>query len=312
MELVLQFGILILGFVLLVKGADIFVEGASGIAKRFGIPELIIGLTIVAMGTSAPEAAVSIAGAFKGSADISIGNVVGSNIMNVLVILGLATVIVPIAVQKSTVMIEMPFLIAVEVLFLVLGMDGTVSHVDGVIYWVCFIVYLIYLFKSAKNNPGEQQEEIKNLPIWKSILFTVLGIVMIVFGSDFAVDGATEIARFFGMSERFIGLTVVALGTSLPELFTSVTAAKRGNADIAIGNIVGSNIFNILFVIGTSAVIIPINFASNFIFDAIIAIAAVVVLWLCTLKDHKLHRWAGVIMLLGYVIYFIYIAFINV
>ncbi len=310
MELLLQFVLLVAGFALLVKGADVFVEGASGIAKMFGIPELVIGLTIVAMGTSAPEAAVSIAGALKGSADISIGNVVGSNIMNVLVILGLASVIIPIAVQKSTVKFEMPFMIAISVLFIILGLDGVVSLTDGLILWACFIAYLAYLFIMAKKNP-EDVEESKKIPLWQALLFTVLGAVMIVIGSDFAVDSATEIARFFGMSERFIGLTIVALGTSLPEMFTSVTAARKGNADIAIGNIVGSNIFNYLFVIGISALIIPINFASNFIIDGIIAVAAAVLLWICCFKDQKLGRMGGVIMLCSYVAYFIYIAFLS-
>lgn len=312
MSLVLQFLLLVLGFALLVKGADFFVDGAASIAKKFGIPDLIIGLTIVAMGTSAPEAAVSIAGAFKGSADISIGNVVGSNLINVLVILGLAAVIIPIAVGVSTVKYEIPFLIAISVLFPILGMDGTMSRIDGIILWICFIAYLIYLFKMAKNGKEEEESTAKDISIPMALLLTVGGAVMIVFGSDFAVDSASTIARTFGMSERFIGLTIVALGTSLPELFTSVTAARKGNADIAIGNIVGSNIFNYLFVIGTSALIIPINFASNFIVDAIIALAAVVFLWFCVFKDKELARIGGSAMLLGYAAYFVYIAFIAV
>lgn len=312
MSLVLQFLLLVLGFALLVKGADFFVDGAASIAKKFGIPDLIIGLTIVAMGTSAPEAAVSIAGAFKGSADISIGNVVGSNLINVLVILGLAAVIIPIAVGVSTVKYEIPFLIAISVLFPILGMDGTMSRIDGIILWICFIAYLIYLFKMAKNGKEEEESSAKDISIPMALLLTVGGAVMIVFGSDFAVDSASTIARTFGMSERFIGLTIVALGTSLPELFTSVTAARKGNADIAIGNIVGSNIFNYLFVIGTSALIIPINFASNFIVDAIIALAAVVFLWFCVFKDKELARIGGSAMLLGYAAYFVYIAFIAV
>lgn len=312
MSLVLQFLLLVLGFALLVKGADFFVDGAASIAKKFGIPDLVIGLTIVAMGTSAPEAAVSIAGAFKGSADISIGNVVGSNLINVLVILGLAAVIIPIAVGVSTVKYEIPFLIAISVLFPILGMDGTMSRIDGIILWICFIAYLIYLFKMAKNGKEEEESSAKDISIPMALLLTVGGAVMIVFGSDFAVDSASTIARTFGMSERFIGLTIVALGTSLPELFTSVTAARKGNADIAIGNIVGSNIFNYLFVIGTSALIIPINFASNFIVDAIIALAAVVFLWFCVFKDKELARIGGSAMLLGYAAYFVYIAFIAV
>jgi len=306
-RLLLEIVLLVVGFALLVKGADFFVDGAASIAKRFGIPELVIGLTIVAMGTSAPEAAVSIAGAAKGNADISIGNVIGSNIMNILVILGLAATITTIGVAKSTVRIEMPFMIAVMVLFTLLGLDGKISRVDGIILWVLFIAYLAYLFIMAKKNPSDAGEGVKDLPLWKSILFTIGGIAAIVLGSDIAVDSASTIAAAFGMSQRFIGLTIVALGTSLPELFTSVTAARKGSADIAIGNIVGSNLFNILFVIGTASLIIPINFAQGFLVDSIIAVAAGVLLWVCTLPQKKLSRPAGCIMLLGYVAYFVYL-----
>ncbi len=306
-KLLLEILLLVVGFVLLVKGADFFVDGAASIAKRFGIPELVIGLTIVAMGTSAPEAAVSIAGAAKGNADISIGNVIGSNIMNVCVILGVAATIITIAVAKSTVRIEMPFLIGIMTLFLFLGWDGTISRFDGVILWALFLVYLVYLFIMAKKNPADSGDEVKDLPVWKSLLFTVGGIAAIVIGSDVAVDAASTIAAAFGMSERFIGLTIVALGTSLPELFTSVTAARKGNADIAIGNIVGSNIFNVLFVVGTASLIIPIHFATGFRVDAVIAIGAGVLLWLCTLPKKRLSRPGGIVMLLGYVGYFTYL-----
>ena len=305
MTILINFVLLAAGFLLLIKGADFFVEGASGIAARFGIPELVIGLTIVAMGTSAPEAAVSIAGAFKGNADIAIGNVLGSNIMNVLVILGIAAVIVPIAVGKSTIRYEIPFMAAITVLFGILGRDGVISRVDGIILWAMFIVYLVYLFRMARSNPEQETEssvEAKSVP--QLLLLTLVGVVMIVLGSDLAVDSASAIAEFFGMSERFIGLTIVALGTSLPELVTSVTAARRGNADIAIGNIVGSNIFNILFVIGTSSLIIPINFAESFLVDCGIALAAAVLLFLSVLRRKKLTRVGGVVMLACYAAYF--------
>ncbi len=306
-KLLLELLLLVLGFVLLVKGADFFVDGAASIAKKLKVPELVIGLTIVAMGTSAPEAAVSITGAAKGNADISIGNVIGSNIMNILVILGLAAVIISISVAKSTVHIEMPFMIAISIIFIVMGIDGEIGRLDGVVLWGLFLIYLCYLFVMAKKNPSDGGSGVKDMPIWKSILFTIGGIAAIVLGSDLAVDAASTIASAFGMSERFIGLTIVALGTSLPELFTSVTAAKKGSADIAIGNIVGSNVFNILFVIGTSSLIIPIHFASNFIVDGIIAVAAAVLLWVCTLPKKRLNRVSGAIMLAGYVGYFVYL-----
>lgn len=293
---------------MLVKGADWFVDGAAGIADHFGIPQLVIGLTIVAMGTSAPETAVSITAAFKGSADITIGNVVGSNILNTLVILGVTACIVTVAVAKSTVKYEMPYMILITLLLLVLGKSGNViSFWEGVILWIAFLVYLGYLFVMAKQNKEEVDEEAKNMPMWKLIGMAVIGLALVVWGSDVTVDAATSIAEALGLSERFIGLTIVALGTSLPELVTSVSAAMKGKADIAIGNIVGSNIFNILFVVGTTALITPVIFAPAFLIDTVIAALSGVLLWVCVMKDQKLGRAGGIVMLLVYVGYFIYL-----
>ena len=311
MAVVIQLALLVVGFVFLVKGADWFVEGAGKVAEKFGIPQLVIGLTIVAMGTSLPEAAVSVSAALKGSADITIGNVVGSNIMNVLVILGLTSVIRPIAVQKSTVKYEIPFVALISVFLLALGYsDHVVGRADGVILWALFIAYLLYLFKMAKSGeyvPEELPDEDKPIPVWKMVLLIIVGAVMIVLGSDMAVDAASELARIFGMSERLIGLTIVAFGTSLPELVTSVTAAVRGKADIAVGNIVGSNIFNILFVVGTSALITPVVYASNFLVDSIVCIVTMILLWLCVFRNRKLGRAGGTVMLLCYAGYFVYL-----
>lgn len=304
MEMLMSFVLLFVGFTLLVKGADWFVEGASGIAARLGIPQLVIGLTIVAMGTSAPEAAVSITAALKGSADITIGNIVGSNIMNVLVILGLASTLTTIAVAKSTMFREIPYMILTTVVLLVLGLDGAITLVDGVLLWVMFLVYLGYLFRMAKNGEAEVEEINTDRPLWKSAIWTVVGLVLIIAGSNVAVEAATSIARGLGMSERLIGLTIVALGTSLPELFTSVSAAKRGNADIAIGNIVGSNLFNILFVVGTSALVTTIPFAAAFRVDAMIAVGAAVLLVVCCLHRSRLSRMNGLVMLASYAAYF--------
>lgn len=311
-EIIYQSVLLVIGFVMLIKGADWFVEGASKIADRFGIPQLVIGLTIVAMGTSAPEAAVSIASALKGSAEITIGNVLGSNILNVLIILGLTAVVRAIAVQNSTIKYEIPFTIFVTVLMGVLGLtDGVISRVEGVILWACFLVYMGYLLVMAKKGQNTDGEELKKDekkdPMWKLILLVIIGVVLIVFGSDFSVEAATALAKIFGMSERLIGLTIVALGTSLPELVTSVTAAIKGKADIAVGNIVGSNIFNILFVVGTTALITPVAYSANFMVDTITAVATMVLLLICVLPKKKLGRPAGIIMLVGYVAYFIYL-----
>lgn len=304
MEAILQLFILIFGFLLLVKGADFFVDGSSKIAKKFGIPELIIGLTIVAMGTSAPETAVSIAAALKGTADISIGNVIGSNILNILIILGVSATIRTIKVGKTTIKYEIPFMIAISALLLLLGLDGTIDFKDGIILWLLFISYLTYLIIMAKKDKQKKEKKSKVI-LWQAILATLGGLALIIVGSDISVDAASKIARYAGLSERFIGLTIVALGTSLPELVTSVTAAFKGNNDIAIGNVVGSNIFNILFVIGTSSLILPITFASTFKIDALVMIGAALMLFICSLKKQELNRFSGILMLLSYILYFI-------
>lgn len=310
MKILLQLLILIIGFVFLIKGADWFVDGAAGFAAKLGIPQLIIGLTIVAMGTSAPEAAVSISAALKHNADITIGNVVGSNILNVLIILGITAAIVAIRVAKSTVCYEIPYMIFVTLVLILFGYTGNkISFVEGILLWVFFILYLVYLFVMSKKQKDEITEEDENAdkPVWKLLLLILVGVAVIIIGSNLAVDGATEIAKMIGISERFIGLTIVALGTSLPELVTSVAAARKGKADIAIGNIVGSNIFNILFVVGTTALITPVKFASNFIIDSLVAVFAGVLLWLGVFKNKKLTRPLGIVMLVCYVGYFVYL-----
>ncbi|WP_295562581.1 calcium/sodium antiporter [uncultured Holdemanella sp.] len=293
--------LLVLGFILLLKGADWFVDGASSIASRFGIPQLIIGLTIVAMGTSLPEAFVSITAALKSNAAITIGNVVGSNILNVGIILGITALIRPLHIQNNTIKYEMPFMILVTLVLILLGINTTISRLDGMIMWLFFLGYLYYIFKMSKNQM-EKTEIKKTNP-----LFIPLGLVCLMVGSNFAVDAATNIAISLGVSQRFIGLTIVALGTSLPELVTSVTAAKKGNADIAIGNIIGSNIFNILFVVGSSALITPVPFESHFIIDSFVAILIGLVLYLCTKKTRVLDKKAGILLLVTYLIYFIYL-----
>ena len=308
--LFLQLLLLALGFALLVKGADCFVEGASGIADKFKIPQLVIGLTIVAMGTSAPETAVSITAALKGNADIAVGNVVGSNILNIFIILGISSAITAIAVAKTTVRYEIPIMLAITVLLLIFGVNGgSICLWEGAVFLICFAGYLGYMFVMVKR--GEMQSEViesTEKPVWKLLLMSFIGLAFIVLGSDVTVDAATALAKAFGMSEKFIGLTIVALGTSLPELFTSVIAARKGKADIAIGNIVGSNIFNILFVLGVSALILPIPFEISFVTDCLVAIAAGVVLWLCVFRKKKLVRFDGILMLICYAAYFVFLS----
>ena len=312
MNVVIQILLLAFGFFMLIKGADWFVEGASKIADKLGVPQLVIGLTIVAMGTSAPETAVSISAALKGSAEIAVGNVLGSNIMNILIILGITSIIIPLSVQKSTVKYELPFMIIITIIFAILGLtDNVIGIGDGLILWGLFIIYLAYLFRMAKKGQAaveEVEEAGKKDSVLKMIVLIIVGAVLIVLGSNVSVDAATELARIFGMSERLIGLTVVALGTSLPELVTSVTAGLKGKADIAIGNIVGSNVFNILFVIGTSALITPVVYQANFLVDSIVCVAVAALLLVCVLnKDNKLKRWGGITMLVCYAAYFVYL-----
>ncbi len=309
MELFVQIGLLVLGFVMLVKGADFFVDGAAGIAGKFGIPQIVIGLTIVAFGTSAPEAAVSITAAFKGSAEITIGNVVGSNILNILIILGLTAMIVPLHVKKTTAKYEMPYVIIVSLLLAVLGLtDGVVSMGDGLILWAGMLLFLGYLLKLTKS--GEvQDEETKagEKSIWMLLLMVLGGLAVIIWGSDITVDSAVKMAEMFGVDDRIIGLTIVALGTSLPELVTSVTAGIKGNADIAVGNIVGSNIFNLLFVVGTTALITPVAYAESFLTDSIVCIITAVLLWVFVARTKVLGRIGGMIMLLCYGGYLAYL-----
>lgn len=314
MELVMRAVLLIVGFLMLVKGADWFVEGASKIAIKFGIPQIVVGLTIVAMGTSAPEAAVSITAAIRGSAEITIGNIVGSNILNVLLILGITSVIIPLAVKKNTLQYEIPYVIVVSLVLAFLGLkDGYVSRTDGVVLWLMFIAFLGYLFFLSKKGIDTEADDVPQLEerdtVLKILFLILIGGVLIIWGSDVTVDAATALARSFGWSERLIGLTIVAFGTSLPELITSVTAGIRGNADIAVGNIVGSNIFNILFVVGTTALITPVVYASGFWVDSMVCIATAVLLFLCVLlgKERKLTRTGGVLMLLSFALYLFYL-----
>lgn len=296
---------LIIGFALLLKGADFFVDGTSMIATIFNIPQLIIGLTIVAMGTSAPEASVSINSALKQSADISIGNVIGSNILNIFIILGLCSLFCPIEIPKNIMKFELPFLLLVSVVLMLLGLDTKINRFDGLIFIVLFVIYIYYLIKKSNNDKEVVNKE--NISILKSIILTIVGILMVILGSELSVNSAKEMAIAFGISEHFIAITIVALGTSLPELITSLIASKKGNPDMAIGNIIGSNVFNILFVLGTSSLIIPINFMKHFMIDGIFMIIAILVLMIYTIKSNKLNLKSGVVLLLIYITYFIYL-----
>ena len=305
---------LILGFALLVKGADIFVDGASSVAKKMRIPAFVIGLTIVAFGTSAPELAVSIIAAMKGSNDIAIGNVVGSNIFNTLVVLGASAAITPIVVEKGMIKKDYPLSIFAAVLLGILSLDTilfkkaemSLGRMDGIILLIAFAGFMYMTVKAGLENRTEE-EEVEAMPMMKSLIFIVLGLVGIVIGGDVSVEGAKEIARFFGLSEAIIGLTIVALGTSLPELVTSVIAARKGESDIAVGNVIGSNIFNIFLILGTSATILPMTISSTYLYDMIMLMAVMVLTYLPIAKTKKVTRGMGITMVLVYVAYTVYL-----
>ncbi len=314
LKMLLQVLLLVVGFACLVKGADWFVEGASKIAVKCNIPEMIVGLTIVALGTSAPEAAVSIKAAFSNDAGMTIGNVLGSNILNILMILGVAALFAALPIKKNTMRIDLPIVIGISVLMLMLGyFDGVMGRLDGVIFYVLLVAFIVYLIISAKkgNSDGEGIEITEKDTPLRLILFIVVGIAVIVLGSNLTVNAASVIARKFGMTDRLIGLTIVAFGTSLPELVTSCTAAKKGQTDIAIGNIVGSNVLNILFVVGSTALITPVAFAKDFLLDAIVSIIAAVLLLVFSIKNKKLTKLGGIVMLICYAVYFAFIILKN-
>lgn len=307
LQALLQCLILTVGFVLLVKGADWFVDGAAKLAARFGISQMIIGLTIVAMGTSLPETSVSMTSAIKGVGGIAVGNILGSNVANVLLILGLSSMFRYLPVDRHTMRYEMPFLMGITLLLPALGIfDHTVGRIDGAVLLLLMGVYLGYLFFRSRKEEAEaklKEKEPDTTPLWRMIVMILIGLACIVAGSQLAVDAAVSLAKMAGVSERVIGLTIVALGTSLPELVTSVTAAIKGDTDIAIGNIVGSNIFNILFVGGLSAVIMPMGYQQEFLFDSGMAIYAVVLFIVCLLPKKRLGKLTGCIMLGSYVTY---------
>lgn len=295
--------ILLVGVIFLVLGANYLVDGASVIAKRFNIPNIVIGLTIVAFGTSAPELVVNVIAALNGKSAITLGNVIGSNVINILVILGITSIIYPLTVARNTVKFEIPIAVFASILTYILAKNGVIGKVDGFILLGCFILFLMYNTYLTVTNREESQLEVKNYALPIAIGVTVLGFILLVFGGKFIVDSAVELARNFGISERIISITVVSLGTSLPELATSVVAAFKKNTDIAIGNVVGSNIFNTFFILGISAVIAPIDVPSSAFIDLILNMVASVLLLAFVLRNYRLNRIHGLLFLTVYSTY---------
>ncbi|MBM4764499.1 calcium/sodium antiporter [Bacillus sp. B15-48] len=320
----MSYVLLIVGFVLLMKGADLFVEGSSNIATLLKVPPILIGLTIVALGTSSPEATVSIIAALEGSSGVSLGNVIGSNIFNITLVVGITAMIHPLAVETDTIRKEIPFtLLASVALYIMIsdvllqgGGSNVISRSEGIILLLFFAVFLYYIFEMARNSRENDKTEAEAGPKgevkWrKNLFFTIGGLVAIIFGGEMVVSNATEIALAIGMSETLVGLTIVAVGTSLPELITSVTAAIKKETQIALGNIVGSNIFNILLVIGSSATITPLAVDDKISFDAIFMIILTLILLIFSRTKYKVSKIEGLILAAVYVAYLVFIIFRN-
>lgn len=306
------------GFVLLIKGADWLIEGAADIARKFRIPEIVIGLTVVAFGTSAPELAVNIIASVKGNNGLAIGNIVGSNIANILLILGVSAMIRDLSVKRNTVWREIPFSLFAALILGYMVNDqisgnyasDMITRADGLVLIALFVLFMFYTFRLGKNNLTEELPEAHNArPMWKSIGMLLVGLAGLVLGGQWIVDGAVSLARLFGYSESFIGFTIVAVGTSLPELATGVVAVRKGNTDLAIGNVIGSNIFNIFWVLGLSATISPMDFnpEDNFSIFVNIGCSAVLFGLLFIGKRHTLEKWQGGLLLLAYMAYISYL-----
>ena len=305
-DTLMKLAILIVGFILLIKGADFFVDGSSSVAKRLKVPSMIIGLTIVAMGTSLPECAVSVTASMSNNNALAVSNVVGSNLFNLMAVCGVCTLFVPLAVSTDTLKKEFPFSIICA------GLDSMLGRVDSAIFIVLFAVYLGWMIRSAlqarnKALSEDNDEEIKLLPVWQCFVYIVGGAAAIKFGGDFVVEGATAIATMLGLSQNLIGLTIVALGTSLPELVTSIVAARKNEIDMALGNVIGSNIFNILLVLGIAGVISPVAIITENLIDTFILIAVSTLVWAFAWKKKELVKWQGIVMLAIYTAYLVYI-----
>ena len=317
--MILNLVFLIVGFIILIKGADIFVDGASAVAGNFKVPKMLIGLTIVAFGTSAPELAVSIKSLISGSGDMVLGNVIGSNILNILLILGLSAMFHSLAVKNNTVKKELPITLMITTAFAVLLSDSiftknltnSFTRGDGIVLLLFFGVFMYYLISMSKNKTDIAEIDDTNYPSMKKAIFlTLLGLIGIVFGSNFVVESASFIAKTIGISERMISLTIVAIGTSLPELVTSVTATRKGEYDIAIGNVVGSNIFNIGVVIGIPVAILGGISKINFSYiDIVVMILSALFLFLFAHNDHKISKKEGIFFLLAFILYYSYVIF---
>ena len=302
----MEYLLLLIGFVLLIKGADFFVDGSSSLARIMKVPSVIIGLTIVAMGTSAPEASVSVNAALAGSNDIAISNVIGSNLFNGLVVVGVCAFMTGFKTNPEILKRDMPLNIIVTAILCIMLLDRHINHIEGIILLISMAVYIAVMVISALKN-RETADECKILSLPKSLIFIIGGLISVIFGGTLVVDNACLIAKDFGVSENFIGLTIIAIGTSLPELVTSITATRKGDSGLALGNAIGSNLFNILFILGMSATICPLNVLSESIIDCIILLVSAVILYVFARTKKTMNRWEGIVCVFLYVGYTAYL-----
>lgn len=302
----MEYLLLLIGFVLLIKGADFFVDGSSSLARIMKVPSVIIGLTIVAMGTSAPEASVSVNAALAGSNDIAISNVIGSNLFNGLVVVGVCAFMAGFKTNPEILKRDMPLNIIVTAILCIMLLDRHINHIEGIILLISMAVYIATMVISALKN-RETADECRILSLPKSLIFIIGGLIAVIFGGTLVVDNACLIAKDFGVSENFIGLTIIAIGTSLPELVTSITATRKGDSGLALGNAIGSNLFNILFILGMSATICPLNVLSESIIDCIILLVSAVILYVFARTKKTMNRWEGIVCVFLYVGYTAYL-----
>ncbi len=303
MAILLNIVLIIVGVSLVLNGADWLTKGASALARRMNIPEMVIGLTIVAAGTSAPELFVSLVSALKGTPDMAVGNVVGSNTMNCMLIVGVAAMVAPMVISRSTVKKDIPFSVGASVLLLFLAFDGFLSIIDGILLLLGFAAFMTYTLMQAKKGKTESEGEQQPIGPWKSVALLLIGLVALIGGSNIFVDSASSVAYSLDISEGMVGLTIVAGGTSLPELATSVVAARKGQSAIAIGNVIGSNVFNILLILGLTATISPLEIEGITTLDMAVMLLSVSLVWLFSFTRYTVERWEGAVLVTGYLVY---------
>lgn len=305
--MILNIILILIGIVLVVKGADWLTNGAVSVATRLHISQMVIGLTIVAMGTSMPEFCVSFVSALKGTPDLAVGNVVGSNIFNALLIVGVAAMVAPMAIMKKTVKVDIPVGVVASLLLLILCLDGSISRFDAGAMFLLFLMYMYYTVKGAKKGSADSSSSATVYSGWKSALLMVIGLAGLIGGSEVFVEGATKVAQALGVSDAIIGLTIVAGGTSLPELATSVVSARKGNSGIAIGNVLGSNIFNILMILGVTGLISPLSYSGITLVDMSVMVVSMLLLWMFSFTKYTVARWEGVVLVLIFLAYLTYL-----